>query len=140
MKIVKREKGFTATNFDKLSKCLNEEEIKNFEYLELDEKTIKDLKEHKIMWSNKELVENPNYQEYKNKFDEINLKIKKREAKNSLYNQIATLKKQLSDSDYRAIKYFEGYYTEEEYAQYKAQRQEWRDEINRLEEELKSNQ
>ena len=43
----------------------------------------------------------------------------------------------LSNSDYRAIKYVEGEYTEEEYAPYKEQRHLYRVEINELEEELK---
>lgn len=47
--------------------------------------------------------------------------------------QITQLKKQLSDTDYKAIKYSEGLITEEEYAPIKAQRQAWRDEINQLE-------
>ena len=47
--------------------------------------------------------------------------------------EIATLKKQLSDTDYQAIKYAEGWITEEEYAPIKAERQTWRDRINELE-------
>ena len=38
----------------------------------------------------------------------------------------------LSKSDYKAIKYSEGLYSEEEYAEIKAERQHYRDEINRL--------
>lgn len=52
-------------------------------------------------------------------------------------HKIAELKRNLAETDYRAIKYAEGEYTEEEYAPYKKQRQEWRDEINQLEEKLK---
>ena len=47
--------------------------------------------------------------------------------------EISKLKRQLAETDYRAIKYAEGQYTEEEYAPYKKQRQEWRDKINELE-------
>lgn len=47
--------------------------------------------------------------------------------------QIAELKQKLADTDYQAIKYAEGWITEEEYAPIKAQRQEWRDAINALE-------
>ena len=53
-------------------------------------------------------------------------------------NRISELKKLLADSDYRAIKYAEGEYSEEQYAPYKAQRQAYRQEINQLEEELKT--
>jgi ABC-type Fe3+ transport system substrate-binding protein len=47
--------------------------------------------------------------------------------------RIDELKQLLADSDYKAIKYAEGWLTAEDYADTKAQRQEWRDEINRLE-------
>lgn len=50
--------------------------------------------------------------------------------------EISELKRNLSDTDYKAIKYSEGLLTDEEYAEVKAQRQEWRDEINKLEEKL----
>lgn len=50
--------------------------------------------------------------------------------------EIAKLKQNLFDTDYKAIKYAEGYLTEEEYAPIKLQRQAWRDEINALEEKL----
>jgi hypothetical protein len=46
--------------------------------------------------------------------------------------RIAELKKLLSDTDYKAIKYAEGLISEEEYVETKAQRQAWRDEINEL--------
>lgn len=49
------------------------------------------------------------------------------------WDKIADLKRQLEATDYKAIKYAEGYYTEEQYAATKAQRQKLRDEINRLE-------
>lgn len=47
--------------------------------------------------------------------------------------RIEELKALLAESDYKAIKYAEGWLTGDEYAFTKAQRQEWRDEINRLE-------
>lgn len=52
-------------------------------------------------------------------------------------NRIAELKQKLQETDYKAIKYAEGELTEEEYAPMKAQRKAWREEINKLEEELK---
>lgn len=48
---------------------------------------------------------------------------------------ILDFKQKLKNTDYQAIKYAEGELTEEEYAPIKAQRKEWRAEINRLEEE-----
>lgn len=53
-------------------------------------------------------------------------------------NKISQLKQNLSDTDYKAIKFAEGELTEEEYAETKAQRKSWRKEINKLEEELKN--
>lgn len=50
--------------------------------------------------------------------------------------RIYELKELLTKSDYKAIKFAEGLYTEEEYEPIKEQRQAWRDEINRLEEML----
>lgn len=47
--------------------------------------------------------------------------------------RIAELKQLLAESDYKAIKYAEGWLTAEDYAATKAQRQAWRDEINELE-------
>lgn len=52
-------------------------------------------------------------------------------------NDIALLKDKLAATDYKAIKYAEGAISEAEYAFTKAQRQEWRDEINTLEGTLK---
>ena len=49
--------------------------------------------------------------------------------------EIQQLKKQLSDTDYKAIKYAEGILTEEEYAPDKLQRAYWRERINLLEQE-----
>ena len=46
---------------------------------------------------------------------------------------IADLQTKLSETDYQAIKYAEGWISEEEYAPIKVQRQAWRDEINALE-------
>jgi hypothetical protein len=47
--------------------------------------------------------------------------------------RIAELKQLLAESDYKAIKYAEGWLTADEYADTKAQRQAWRNEINELE-------
>jgi hypothetical protein len=47
--------------------------------------------------------------------------------------EIADLKQRLMDTDYEAIKHSEGWITDEDYADTKAQRQKWRDRINELE-------
>jgi len=48
-------------------------------------------------------------------------------------SQISKLKRELAKTDYQAIKYAEGWITEEEYAPIKAQRQALRNQINELE-------
>lgn len=47
--------------------------------------------------------------------------------------RIDELKQLLADSDYKALKFAEGWLTGDEYALTKAERQAWRDEINALE-------
>lgn len=46
--------------------------------------------------------------------------------------EIETLKRNLADTDYQAIKYAEGVMTESEYAPIKSQREDWRYRINYL--------
>ena len=48
------------------------------------------------------------------------------------HDEISTLKRFLKKTDYRAIKYAEGEYTEEEYAPYKKEREEARARINEI--------
>lgn len=50
--------------------------------------------------------------------------------------QISQLKSQLAKTDYQALKYAEGWISEEDYAEIKAARQALRDQINALEAEL----
>lgn len=52
--------------------------------------------------------------------------------------QIQKYKDNLRDSDYKAIKYAEGFISENDYKSVKKQRQQWRDEINKLEKELQN--
>ena len=51
--------------------------------------------------------------------------------------QILGLKGELRNTDYKAIKYAEGWLTDEEYSTVKAERQALRDKINALEIEVK---
>jgi len=48
-------------------------------------------------------------------------------------SRIAELKRLLADSDYLCLKHADGALSDEEYAETRAQRQAWRDEINSLE-------
>ncbi len=57
-------------------------------------------------------------------------------AEQSVEFEIQELKDKLKNSDYQAIKYAEGWLSEEEYAPVKAKRQQWRDRINELEQEV----
>lgn len=66
----------------------------------------------------------------------IALSTPQEETEIPVWKQIAELKHKLAITDYQAIKYAEGLLTAEEYAPIKAQRQEWRDKINELEEQL----
>ena len=51
----------------------------------------------------------------------------------SAIKEIAELKANLRETDYKAIKFAEGLISEADYAEVKAQRQAWRDRINELE-------
>ena len=50
--------------------------------------------------------------------------------------EITQLKKQLSNTDYKAIKFAEGQLTEEEYSATRSQRASWRARINKLQEDF----
>ena len=52
--------------------------------------------------------------------------------------KINEFKKRLRDTDYKAIKYAEGLIPLSEYQEIRAERQEWRDEINQLEKQIES--
>ena len=54
-------------------------------------------------------------------------------ARNEKRAEIASLKRELARTDYLAIKHSEGWISDNDYAEVKAQRQEWRDRINELE-------
>lgn len=101
------------------------------ECIQVDNDTYQALIDHKLMWQNGELVNNPNYGAYV-------LEQEKLKQKETIENRINELKQLLKDSDYRAIKYSEGLYTKTEYAPYKEQRQSYREEINQLEAELET--
>ena len=53
-----------------------------------------------------------------------------------IQTEIATYKQLLTQTDYQCLKHSEGALTDEEYAETKASRAEWRARINELEEEL----
>lgn len=57
-------------------------------------------------------------------------------ANMQLQLQISSLKRQLSATDYKTLKYMEGELTEEEYYETKSLRRSLREEINRLESQI----
>lgn len=54
----------------------------------------------------------------------------------AINREISELKKKLFDTDYKAIKYSEGWLTDKEYVEIKVQRELWRKRINELEASL----
>ena len=56
-----------------------------------------------------------------------------------IQRKISEAKAKLSQTDYQAIKYFEGFISETDYAPIKEQRQGWRKEINNLEMAIATN-
>ena len=66
----------------------------------------------------------------------VDTEYQKEKEQEEIANKIAELKIKLEQTDYKTIKYVEGYITEEQYIPIKEQRQLWRDEINKLEIEL----
>ena len=129
--LYKQNEGFDSSTFS--GKVINgveqiPDEIKD-KLIQVEDQVYQDLKDHKLMWKDGELVDNPDYESYN---EELN-KSKLIHEKQSRVNE---LKQLLAESDYRAIKYFEGYYTDEQYEPYKVQRQAYRDEINQLETEI----
>lgn len=56
--------------------------------------------------------------------------------RSEMLREIEGLKQQLADTDYKAIKYAEGWITAEDYAPTKAERQSIRNRINELQEEI----
>ena len=79
-------------------------------------------------WVNEELVDRDKPQEEKDAETEA-------ARIDAINTEIAELKSDLANTDYKAIKYAEGWIAEEEYAVIKAERQAWRDRINELEAE-----
>lgn len=130
--LYKQNEGFNSSSFkgkviDGIEQIPNE--IKD-DLIQVEDGVYCDLIDHKLMWKDGELVQNSNYGAY-------NDELTKARARKQKEKRINELKQLLADSDYRAIKYAEGFYTEAEYKTYKQERQAYRDEINRLESELK---
>ena len=85
------------------------------------------LRKHEKCWEDGVLVD------YTKTAEEI-----AREERRTRVKRIAELKENLTRTTTEAIMYSEGILTEEQYAPIKAQRQAWQDEINTLEEEMRT--
>lgn len=70
---------------------------------------------------------------YISKREEFEAAKEKNQYVEDINQRIEQLKVNLQETDYHLYKFVEGYYTAEEYEPYKLQRQEWRNEINKLE-------
>ena len=125
--LFKQNEGFATSTFKSKDGSIPKE-IKD-DIIQVEDSVFKDLEKHKLMWSNGELVNNPNYEDYQ-------AEIKKERDNQKIKQRIEELKQLLNETDYRAVKYAEGLYTEEEYKPYKELRQSYRDEINELEKQL----
>lgn len=99
-------------------------------YIEISDELYADLVETKKMWKNGKIVNDKTYPERKKKQEEEEAE---RQARQIIIDEINELKRHLSETDYIAIKHSEGWISEEDYAETKAQRQAWRDRINELE-------
>ena len=107
----------------------------NAGYIEISNKNYEDLLKTKLMWQDGELISDPTYSERKAQQDAEEAE-KQRQA--PILEEINQLKNLLSASDYQAIKHSEGWISDEDYAEIKAQRQAWRNRINELEIQLEN--
>lgn len=97
-------------------------------YKETTDEMYRKLLNREAHWVNEELVDRVKPQ---SEIDEES----ERKRIAEIDSEILELKIYLSESDYKAIKYAEGWISEEEYKEIKGQRQAWRDRINELEEQ-----
>lgn len=72
------------------------------------------------------------------KLANIKAEDEKRKRKTAITQQINVYKHNLERTNYKQSKWLDGALSEEDYAPIRVQRQEWRDHINALEEELAS--
>ena len=104
-------------------------------------KLVKELKNGKLVW-----IDTDGYREATT--DEIAIREQKIEAQKEIAerkkriaeikDRIRVLKYNLERTDYKQAKWLDGALSEEEYAPVREKRQEWRNKINALEDELAS--
>lgn len=74
--------------------------------------------------------------EYREATEEDLARVTRQERAAGVHREIATLKRQLSETDYQCLKFCDGKLTEEEYAPIREYRQTLRDAINELESDI----
>ena len=80
-------------------------------------------------------VHGPIVRDTDNKYGEVfDIGVDYNEEEQKCYLAIKELKSKLKATDYKALKFADGAYTEEEYAPYRAERAAWRAEINKIQE------
>lgn len=142
MKVYNEEKTTLLTEYDLDKGYLKADTlfVKHHEAQEevQEQSHYKTIKEYENGGKDVEKVIDVPYQPAKEAYDEYeDIQVYVPYSKKELNQQrIAELKQHLADTDYKAIKYAEGLISAEDYAEMKAQRQAWRDEINKLEHEL----
>ena len=76
-----------------------------------------------IPYTEEEILERKQKEEFEQKLSELN-------------ENIDRLKKRLADTDYKTLKYIEGFISSEDFEPIKLERQGWRDQINQYENEI----
>lgn len=95
-------------------------------YLEATQEMIDGLRNHTLCWQGKQIVPHTKTAE---EIAEEESQVKRQEAQSEIF----ALKRKLTETDYKAIKYAEGEMTAYEYEPIKQKRREWRAKINELE-------
>lgn len=139
--------------------------VENKGFVWITDEQYQKLKTKECIWNEAgECVENEHYQEYLEELErqaqekaereareaqereerarreeeerqEYEAEEEKRQPLRAIEDEIAGLKEQLENTDYQAIKFAEGWISNEDYSSMRAQRQSWRDEINLLQEQ-----
>lgn len=139
MKVYNKEKTQELQEYDLEKGHLQPDKlfVKHYDYVE-EQGHYETIKEYENGGKDVEWVVDVKGVEEHDEFEDIQIYIPYTEQELK-EQRISELKKNLYDTDYKAIKYAEGELTAEEYAPIKEQRRAWRQEINELETEKSKN-
>lgn len=104
-------------------------------------KYVKELKNGNLVWIDTTGYREATEQEIAAREAKIKAQKAEEEKKkriNAIREQIKVLKYNLDESDKKQAKWIDGALSEEEYEPFRTKRQQWRDKINALEDELAS--